>query len=165
MLLSWNACWEELRSIGTFCLIPQLEYGSNDCTGDFFPRKFSREKRKNMCKSRNQNLPSSGEKLTSNVFSGLVNQHPLNLMWFKNLWQISSFPLFVNFGQETFLNKWSNRWCRSLEELKYNLGNFEHIWLVYFLKERETFLVEERKTRSCQAYDVWEIIKNSLLTI
>lgn len=54
-----------------------------------------------MCKTRNQNLPSSGEKLTSNVFSALGTQHPLNLMWLKNMLQVSSFPLFVTFGQET----------------------------------------------------------------
>lgn len=36
MLLFWNACWKALRYIGTFSLIPQVEYGSSDCTGDFF---------------------------------------------------------------------------------------------------------------------------------
>lgn len=38
-----NACSEELRYISTFCLIPQLEYSSSDCTGGFFSRKLSRE--------------------------------------------------------------------------------------------------------------------------
>lgn len=46
MLLSWNACWEESRDVGAFSLIPQLEYGSNDCTGDVFlensPKKLTK---------------------------------------------------------------------------------------------------------------------------
>lgn len=47
------------------------------------------------------NLPSSGEKLTSNVFSAPDTQHPLNLMWLRNQSQLSPFPTFVSFAQET----------------------------------------------------------------
>lgn len=37
----WNACWEPLRYIGAFYLIPQLKCGTNDCTKYFFPKNSS----------------------------------------------------------------------------------------------------------------------------
>lgn len=43
MLISWNACRETLRYIGSFYVIPQLKYGINDCTENFFPKNLSRK--------------------------------------------------------------------------------------------------------------------------